>query len=47
VQKAARRNAAAYHAGGLKSSIRNRIIRGLGPERMAARYAWLYGWRPA
>jgi salicylate hydroxylase len=47
VQKAARRNAAAYHAGGLKRFIRDRIVRRLGPERMAARYAWLYGWRPA
>jgi salicylate hydroxylase len=44
VQKAARRNAAAYHAGGLKGFVRDRVIRRLGPERMAARYAWLYGW---
>ena len=47
VQKAARRNAAAYHASGLKSFLRDRIIHRLGPEHMAARYAWLYGWRPA
>jgi salicylate hydroxylase len=45
VQQAARRNAAAYHAGGLKAFVRNRIMRHLGPERMATRYAWLYGWR--
>ncbi|HEX8665895.1 MAG TPA: FAD-dependent oxidoreductase [Beijerinckiaceae bacterium] len=46
VQKAARRNGAAYHAAGLKALVRNLVIRRLGPEGIARRYAWLYGWRP-
>ena len=45
IQQAARRNGAAYHAGGVKASMRDAVIRHLGPERMALRYAWLYGWR--
>jgi len=45
IQQAARRNGAAYHAGGVKAFIRDAVIRQLGPERMALRFAWLYGWR--
>jgi len=45
IQQAARRNGAAYHAGGVKASMRDAVIRHLGPERMALRFAWLYGWR--
>ena len=45
IQQAARRNGAAYHAGGVKAFIRDAVIRHLGPERMALRFAWLYGWR--
>jgi salicylate hydroxylase len=45
VQAAARRNGRAYHAGGVPAFIRDRIMAGLGPEGMAGRYAWLYGWR--
>jgi salicylate hydroxylase len=45
IQQAARRNGAAYHAGGVKAFMRDAVIRHLGPERMALRYAWLYGWR--
>jgi 2-polyprenyl-6-methoxyphenol hydroxylase-like FAD-dependent oxidoreductase len=45
IQQAARRNGAAYHAGGVKAFMRDAVIRRLGPERMALRYAWLYGWR--
>ena len=46
VQAAARRNGAAYHAGGLTAFIRDRIMRLLGAQGMAERYAWVYGWRP-
>ena len=45
IQHAARRNGAAYHAGGVKAFVRDAVIRHLGPERMALRFAWLYGWR--
>jgi salicylate hydroxylase len=45
IQQAARRNGAAYHAGGVKAFMRDAVIRHLGPERMALRFAWLYGWR--
>jgi len=46
VQAAAARNGRAYHAGGLVSLARNMVMRRLGPEGMAERYAWLYGWTP-
>jgi salicylate hydroxylase len=46
VQAEARRNARLYHAGGLVAFGRNRVMHRLGPEGMAERYAWLYGWRP-
>jgi salicylate hydroxylase len=45
IQQAARRNGTAYHAGGVKAFMRDALIRHLGPERMALRFAWLYGWR--
>lgn len=47
VQDAARRNGAAYHASGVAAFVRNRVMAHLGPEGMAERYAWLYGWRDA
>jgi salicylate hydroxylase len=46
VQRAARRNGAVYHAAGPIAWARNLVMRRLGPEGMAERYAWLYGWTP-
>ncbi len=45
VQSQASRNGRIYHAGGLIAFARNRVMRHLGAERLAARYEWLYGWR--
>lgn len=45
VQKAARRNGRLYHLGGPLAWGRNLVMQRLGPERMTARYDWLYGWR--
>jgi salicylate hydroxylase len=46
VQSAARRTGAAYHAAGPLAWARDLVIRRLGPEGMAERLAWLYGWTP-
>jgi salicylate hydroxylase len=46
VQKEARRNGRIYHAGPLLALGRDLVMRRLGPDGMAERYAWLYGWRP-
>jgi salicylate hydroxylase len=46
VQEAARRNGFSYHAGPLVALARDLVLRRLGAEGMAERYAWLYGWRP-
>ncbi len=46
VQREARRNGRTYHAGPLVSAARNLVMRRLGADGMAARYAWLYGWTP-
>jgi salicylate hydroxylase len=46
VQRAARRNGAVYHAAGPMAFARDLVMRRLGPEGMAERYAWLYGWLP-
>ena len=46
VQKAARRAGAVFHAAGPVALARNLLMRRLGPEGMAERYAWLYGWAP-
>ncbi|UMY15620.1 FAD-dependent monooxygenase [Methylobacterium organophilum] len=46
VQKAARANGRAYHAGAFKGAVRNLVMRRLGPTGMSGRYAWLYGWNP-
>ena len=45
VQRLARRNATAYHAGGPVAAFRNLVMSRLGPEGMLARYDWIYGWR--
>ncbi|HEX2136965.1 MAG TPA: FAD-dependent monooxygenase [Microvirga sp.] len=44
VQRAARRNGRIYHAGALIAAARNAVMRRLGPQGMATRYAWLYGY---
>lgn len=46
VQVEARRNGRTYHAGALVGFARDRVMGVLGPQRMAERYAWLYGWSP-
>jgi salicylate hydroxylase len=46
VQRAARRTGAIYHAAGPLAWARDLVMRRLGPEDMAKRYAWLYGWMP-
>lgn len=46
VQKASQANAGAYHAAGLKAKIRDFIIKRTGPEGLANRYDWVYGWKP-
>jgi salicylate hydroxylase len=46
VQDEARRNGAIYHASGLLAFGRDLVMRRLGPEGMAERYAWIYGWTP-
>ncbi|GEO16271.1 FAD-dependent monooxygenase [Microvirga aerophila] len=45
VQQAARQNGRVYHMGGLMGFARNQVMRRLGPEGMATRYAWLYDFR--
>lgn len=46
VQRAARGNGRFYHAGRLVGLARDTVMARLGPEGMAARYAWVYGWTP-
>lgn len=46
VRAAARANARSYHLRWPLTLARDAVIRALGPERMLARYDWLYGWRP-
>ena len=46
VQTAARRNGFAYHAAGPAAWVRDAVLRRSGPQGMAERYAWLYGWTP-
>jgi salicylate hydroxylase len=45
IQAEARRNGRIYHAGSLISFGRDRIMRHLGPDDMAKRYDWIYGFR--
>ena len=42
VQKESRRQAAIYHLGGPAALLRDTALRALGPEKMLARYDWLY-----
>jgi salicylate hydroxylase len=46
IQAHARRNGTIFHASGLVALARDRMMRRLGPEGMAQRYAWIYGWTP-
>lgn len=42
----ARRNGRIFHLSGLAARARNLALGALPPERMMARYDWVYGWRP-
>ncbi len=44
VAAASRRSGAIYHMSGPLARARNLALRSLGPERLMARYDWLYGW---
>jgi salicylate hydroxylase len=44
VAAASRRNGTIYHLSGPLAGARNLAMRTLGPERLMARYDWLYGW---
>jgi 2-polyprenyl-6-methoxyphenol hydroxylase-like FAD-dependent oxidoreductase len=45
VAEASRRNGVIYHHAGLLARARNAVLRYAPPERLMARYDWLYGWR--
>jgi 2-polyprenyl-6-methoxyphenol hydroxylase-like FAD-dependent oxidoreductase len=45
VAEASRRNGVIYHHAGLLARARNAVLRSAPPERLMARYDWLYGWR--
>src|SRR5450631_581507 len=47
VQKESRRQATIYHLGGPAAFVRDAALRALGPEKMLARYDWLYNAHPA
>jgi len=47
VQKESRRQATIYHLGGPAAFLRDAALRALGPEKMLARYDWLYDVHPA
>ena len=46
VQDQARRTGRFYHAAGPIALARDAVMRRLGPDGMADRYGWIYGWRP-
>ena len=49
VAKVVRRGATnyrAWHASGMMARMRNIYLRVHSPERLAARFDWLYGWEP-
>ncbi|GGB59484.1 salicylate hydroxylase [Roseibium aquae] len=46
VQDLAARNASIYHMSGPLALARNTAMRMMGPHRMAAQMAWVYGWKP-
>jgi salicylate hydroxylase len=45
-QHAARRQARIYGLTGPEAFVRNLAMRGMGGEKLRARYDWLYSWRP-
>jgi salicylate hydroxylase len=45
VANASRRNGRIYHMAGLAAAMRNLVLRFTPPQRLMARYDWLYGWR--
>jgi salicylate hydroxylase len=45
-QQAARRQARIYGLTGPEAFVRNLAMRGVGGEKLRARYDWLYSWRP-
>ena len=45
VALASRRNGSIYHYSGALAGARNLVLRTLPPQRLMARYDWLYGWR--
>lgn len=45
VMAAARRNGRVYHLSGVAALARNAVLHTLPPERLMARYDWVYGWR--
>ena len=45
VQRASRNNGRIYHLAGPMAFARNLALRSANPERLMARYDWLYGWR--
>ncbi len=45
VQQASRNNGRIYHLAGAMRHARNMTLKFAPPERMMARYDWLYGWR--
>jgi salicylate hydroxylase len=45
VMAAARRNGRVYHLSGVAALARNAALRAVPPERIMARYDWVYGWR--
>jgi salicylate hydroxylase len=46
IQANARRNGIVFHAAGPVALARDLVMRRLGPDGMAQRYAWIYGWTP-
>ena len=42
IQLAARQQASIYHLSGLSGMARDLVMKGLGPERLQARYDWIY-----
>ena len=45
VADASQKNGRAYHHAGALASLRNLVLRSVPPQRLIARYDWLYGWR--
>ena len=45
VARASRRNGRIYHMSGVQAAARNLVLSKSPPERLMAKYDWLYGWR--